>query len=159
MCVSSWRLATSLDPCVNVQALHYQLETSDEVVTVVFTGFELEVMDDEVRETYIDELDANDIQTDKATQRMWAIAVFRGVLTIPLRVERYKCGSSLQQFDSGSSWCLELLRASFSFPRGMFSKVDVRFASTVLYMHFAVAMLIRQSCWILLIAVPCTDKI
>ena len=55
----------------------------------------------ENEETYIDGLDANDIQTDTATQSVWAIAVFRGMIMtfIPLWVERYKCDSTLQQFD------------------------------------------------------------
>ena len=125
-----------------------------EAVTAVFTGFEFELMDDEVRvvkeklgtscwpayigtcnrtmtlltgwplgeneTTYIDGLDANDIQTDTATQPVWAIAVFRGMILtfISLWMERYKCDSSLQQLDFWPSWCFELSRASFSFPRG-----------------------------------------
>ena len=74
----------------------------------------------ENEETYIYGLDANDIQTDTATQPVWAIAVFRGMILtfIPLWVERYKCDSSLRQFDFWSSWCFELARASFSFPQG-----------------------------------------
>ena len=127
-----------------VWGLGYQLEKSDEVVTADFSGFEFEVMDDEVRainekldsscwpayngicnrfmtlltgwpvgeneETYIDGLDANNIQTDTATQPMWAIAVFRVMMLtfIPLWVERYKCDSSLQQFDFWSLWCFGL---------------------------------------------------
>ena len=49
-------------------------------------------------ETYIYGLYANDIQTDTATQPVWAIAVFRGMILtfIPLSVEWYKCDSSLQ---------------------------------------------------------------
>ena len=121
-----------------VWGLGYQLEKSDEIVTAVFTGFEFEVMDDEVRgvketrhpscwpayigtckrimtlltgwpvgendENYIDEL-ANNIQTDTATQTMWAITVFRGMMLTfnQLWVERYECDSSLQQFDFWSS--------------------------------------------------------
>ena len=52
----------------------------------------------ENEETYIDGLDANDIQTDTATQLVWAIAVFRGMILtfIPLWMERYKCHSLLQ---------------------------------------------------------------
>ena len=71
------------------------------------------------------------IQTDTATQPVWAIAVFSAMILtfIPLWVERYKCDSSLQQFEFWSSWCFELSRA-FSFPMGMFSEVDVRFASS-----------------------------
>ena len=70
--------------------------------------------------TYINGLDANDIQTDTATQPVWAIAVFRGMILtfISLWMERYKCDSSLQQFDFWPSWCFELSRASFSFPQG-----------------------------------------
>ena len=86
----------------------------------------------ENEQTYIDGIDANDIQTNTATQPVWAIAVFRGMILtfIILWMERYMCDSSLQQFDFWSSWCFELSRASFSFPRGMFSEVDVRFASS-----------------------------
>ena len=64
----------------------------------------------ENEEIYIDGLDANDIQTDTVTQPVWAIAVFRGMILtfIPLWMERYKCDSSLQQFDFWSSWCFEL---------------------------------------------------
>ena len=64
----------------------------------------------ENEETYIDGLDANDIQTDTVTQPVWAIAVFRGMILtfIPLWMERYKCDSSLQHFDFWSSWCFEL---------------------------------------------------
>ena len=74
----------------------------------------------ENEETYTDGLDVNDFQTHTATQPVWAIAVFRGMILtfIPLWMERYKCDSSLQQFDFWLSWCFELLRASFSFPRG-----------------------------------------
>ena len=70
------------------------------------------------KETYIDGLDTNDIQTDTATQPVWAIAIFRGMIPtfIPLWVEQYKSDSSLQQFDFWSSWCFELSRTSFSFP-------------------------------------------
>ena len=59
----------------------------------------------ETEETYVDGLDANGIQTDTATQPVWAIAVFRGMILnfIPLWMERYKCDSSLQQFDFWSS--------------------------------------------------------
>ena len=49
----------------------------------------------------------------------------------PLWVERHKCDNALQQFDFWSSWCFELSKASFSFPRGMFSEVDVKFASSL----------------------------
>ena len=141
-----------------------QLEMSARrCTTAIFTGFEFELMDDEIRvakeklgtscwpacigtcnrimtlltgwpvggneETYIDGLDANDIQTDTATQPVWAIAVFRGMILnlIPLWMERYKCDSSLQQFDFWSSWCRGF---RFHFTRGMFSEVDVRFASS-----------------------------
>ena len=87
----------------------------------------------ENEETYIDGLNANDIQTDTAAQQLWAITVFSCMILtfIPLWVERYKCDSSMQQFDFWSSWCFELSRASFHFPRGMFSAVDVRFASSL----------------------------
>ena len=71
-------------------------------------------------ETYIIRLDANDIQTNTATQPMWAIAVFRGMILtfISLWMEGCKCDSSLQQFGFWSSWCFELSRATFSFPQG-----------------------------------------
>ena len=167
MCVSSWRLESSLGPWVNVQSHRCGAWAVQRCCEALVTNweslarrwrqflrtFEFEVMDDEVRvvnkkldtscwpayigtcngimtlltgwpggeneETYINELDANNIQTDTATQPVWAIVVFRGmVLTIPLWVERYKCDSSLQQFDFWSSWCFELSRASFSFPQG-----------------------------------------
>ena len=124
-------LMWSLGGAEVVWGLVYQLEKSDEVVTAVFTGFEFEVMDNEVRvvdekldtscwpayigtcnrimtlltgwpmgdngETYIDGFDANVIQTDTATQPVWAMAVFRGMILtfIPSWVERYKCDSSL----------------------------------------------------------------
>ena len=52
----------------------------------------------ENEETYIDGIDANGIQTDRATQPVWATAVFRGLMLtfIPLWMERYKCDSSLE---------------------------------------------------------------
>ena len=66
-------------------------------IMILLTGWPV----GENEETYIDGLDANDIQTDTATQPVWAIAVFRGMILtfIPLWVERYKCDSTLQQFD------------------------------------------------------------
>ena len=87
----------------------------------------------ENEETYVDGIDTGDIQTDTATQTMWAITVFRSMILtfIPLWVERYKCDSSLQQFDFWSSWCFELSRTSLSFSRGIFSEVDLRFASSL----------------------------
>ena len=137
MCVSSWRFATSLGPCVNVHSYQYGSlvvwRWCEALVTNwkslrggdgSFTGFQFELMDDEVRvvneklgtscwlayigtcnrimtlltgwpvgeneETYIDRLDANDIQTDTATQPVWAIAVFRCMILtfIPLWMER-----------------------------------------------------------------------
>ena len=48
-------------------------------------------------------------------------------------MERYKCDSSLQQFDFWPLRCFELSTdrgPRFHFPRGMFSEVDVRFASS-----------------------------
>ena len=113
----------------------------------------------ENEETYINGLDANDIQTDTAAQPVWAIAVFRGMILtfIPLGVARYKCDSSLQQFDFWSSWCFELSRASFSFPPWE-CVAKWTWDSLVVSTHFAVEVLIRQSCCILLTAVPCTDE-
>ena len=86
----------------------------------------------ENEETYIDGLDANETETDAASQPMWAIAVFGGMMMTlnPLWVERYKCDNSLQQFDIWWPWCFELSNASFSFSRGMLDEVDVRFASS-----------------------------
>ena len=75
---------------------------------------------------------------------------------IPLWVERYKCDSSLQQLDFWSSWSFELSRHRFHFPGKCLAKWT--WDSLVVYMHFAVAMLIRQSCCILLTAVPCMDE-
>ena len=50
---------------------------------------------------YISGLDVTVNQTDAATQPIWTIATFRGIILtfIPMRVERYKCDSSLKQFD------------------------------------------------------------
>ena len=85
----------------------------------------------ENEETYIDGLDANDIQADTATLPMWAIAAFRGMILISFHCKwsgvswTVHCSSLILR----SPCCFELSRASFSFPRGMFSEVDVEFAS------------------------------
>ena len=204
MCVLSWRYTTSLGPWVKVHSRQCRagqcgggvrpwLPTgkSDEVMTAVLSGFEFEVMDDEVQivkekldtsywpayirteswhywqddwwakmsKHYIVRLDANwhsnwhSNPTDVGNR----IVVFRDMIPtfIPLWVERYKCDSSLQQFDFCSSSCFSRWGLLFLGE----CLANWTWYSLVVYMHFTVAMLIPQRCCNLLTAVPCMDEV
>ena len=100
--------------------------TCNRIITLL-TGWPM----GENEEAYIDGLDANETETDRASQLMLAIAFFRGMILtfIPLCVEWWK-------WEFIAVWFLVVVmfwatEGLISFPRGMFSEVDLRFASSL----------------------------